>query len=110
VGFGGERSNRVPLNIYYRASLTETLYLADDMAMDTGVLTRLAWQSSFYEPCWDKPCASGWGRPPRLTGNGMDLVRRPHPGLRRPAGIPAGEHTIQVPFQTFYVSRAATLW
>jgi|GEM_PF-6480861 len=110
VGFGGERSNRVPLNFYYRASLTETLYLADELAMDTGVLTRLAWQSSFYEPCWDKPVriwvgettqadlATGW-----ISCDDLTLV---YDGL---LDFPAGEHTIQVPFQTFYVYEGGNL-
>ena len=98
-----ETPMRMPLDYYYLASLSQSVYTADELDVDAGLLTQVGWQASFYEACWDRPVrvwvgettednlADGW-----ISADDMTLV------YEGELDVPAGASTVWVPFQTFY--------
>ncbi|MCD4828429.1 MAG: T9SS type A sorting domain-containing protein [Candidatus Cloacimonetes bacterium] len=101
---------RIPLDFYYKASLCETLYYPEELGLDDGLLTTLAWQASFFEPCWDKPVrvwvgettlpdlSLGW-----VCADELNLV---YDGL---LDVPAGQGLVWLPLQSFYEYQGGTL-
>lgn len=55
IGQGTDLQNKVPANFYYQSSLTESIYFAEELGNNQGVISSLSYKTQFAKPANDKP-------------------------------------------------------
>lgn len=55
IGDGTDLQYKTPVNYYYKSSLSESIFFADEITVDNGLISHLVYSKSFAKPVVNKP-------------------------------------------------------
>ncbi len=106
----GTETMRIPMDFYWKNSLSETIYMSDELGFVSGTITSLA----FYNNFWNSP-ANGATKIWLGSTNVQDLSGGGIPSTQLTLvfdgniNYPSGENTITIPLQTPYMHTPGNL-
>ena len=106
----GDQTSRIPVDMYYKNSLYQTLYMADELGFVTGIISSVKFYNNFVTNVSNKPTkiwlgsttlsdlSAGW-----IPSTQMTLV------YNGAVNYPLGQNTITIPFTTPYTHTVGNL-